>query len=239
MAEFYMGQLLPFAGNFVIRGTAAANGNLLSISQNTALFSLLGTTYGGNGQTTFGLPNLQGRAPIGYGQSPGTSFYDLGQTSGVENTTLTLSNLPAHNHPVNTSGLAVNTSGLTVNTNGLTATPNLTANISTLTATLKAVASAPNTTDPDGDALAQANIFTDSGAAPATALDARSVQLGGSIGIGGTVSVGGTASIGGTATVSGNVTTGPTGSNLPFSVLNPYLAINWLVVIEGLFPSRN
>ena len=75
-------------------------GQLLSVQQYTALFAILGTTYGGNGQTTFGLPDLRGRAPIGFGQGPGLSSYTLGQTTGKETVSLTIDNMPAHNHPI-------------------------------------------------------------------------------------------------------------------------------------------
>jgi microcystin-dependent protein len=79
------------------------NGQILSIAQNTALFSLLGTQYGGNGQTTFALPDLRGRVPIHQGQGPGLSNYTIGQLSGTEATTLTVNNLPTHNHQVQAS----------------------------------------------------------------------------------------------------------------------------------------
>src|SRR5215212_4882735 len=87
-----------FGGNFAPRGWALCNGQILPIAQNTALFSLLGTTYGGNGQTTFALPDLRSRVPIQFGQGPGLSNYDLGQVSGTENTTLTINQMPAHQH---------------------------------------------------------------------------------------------------------------------------------------------
>src|SRR5689334_14491352 len=95
-----------FAGNFAPRGWALCNGQILPIAQNTALFSLLGTTYGGNGQTTFALPDLRGRAPIGTGQGPGLSNVDLGQVGGTENVTLLTSNMPMHNHSLNASSAA-------------------------------------------------------------------------------------------------------------------------------------
>jgi microcystin-dependent protein len=88
-----------FAGNFAPRNWAFCNGQILSIAQNTALFSILGTTYGGNGQTTFALPDLRGRAPMQWGQGPGLSDYVLGQVSGTESVTLTSNNLPSHAHP--------------------------------------------------------------------------------------------------------------------------------------------
>lgn len=89
-----------FAGNFAPRGWAFCNGQLMAISQNAALFSLLGTTYGGDGITTFALPDLRGRAAIGVGQGPGRQQRDLGEAGGAEQVTLTTANLPAHNHTV-------------------------------------------------------------------------------------------------------------------------------------------
>src|SRR5438270_2931198 len=100
MSEPFLGEIRMFAGNFNPRGWALCNGQLLSIAQNTALFSILGTTYGGNGQATFGLPDLRGRVPIHPGQGPGLSVYDLGQTSGSENVTLQSSQMPADQHAV-------------------------------------------------------------------------------------------------------------------------------------------
>lgn len=85
--------------NFAPRGWALCNGQLMAISQNSALFALLGTTFGGDGQSTFGVPNLQGRVPVHQGQSPGTSQYAMGQMSGTESVTLTQGQLPAHTHP--------------------------------------------------------------------------------------------------------------------------------------------
>jgi microcystin-dependent protein len=87
-----------FGCNFAPRNWAFCNGQLMAIAQNTALFSLLGTTYGGNGQTTFALPDLRGRVPIHFGQGPGLSSYALGQTGGVESVTLIQQQIPQHNH---------------------------------------------------------------------------------------------------------------------------------------------
>lgn len=87
-----------FGFNFPPKGWAFCNGQLLPISQNTALFSLLGTNYGGDGKSTFGLPNLQGQAATSQGQSPGTSDYFVGQTNGSQNVTLLQTELPQHNH---------------------------------------------------------------------------------------------------------------------------------------------
>jgi microcystin-dependent protein len=102
----YLGELCLFPYNFAPRGWAFCSGQTLSIAQNQALFSLLGTTYGGNGQTTFALPDLRGRAPISAGQGPGLGSYSLGEVGGVEAVTLGVGQLPAHNHGVNASSSA-------------------------------------------------------------------------------------------------------------------------------------
>ena len=93
-----MGEIIMFAGDAVPNGYARAEGQLLSIQQNQALFSLLGTTYGGNGQTTFLLPDLRGRSPMSFGTGPGLTPRVLGETSGSESVTLTTSEMPAHTH---------------------------------------------------------------------------------------------------------------------------------------------
>lgn len=98
-----LGEIMMFAGNFAPRGWAFCDGQLLPIAQNDALFSLLGTTYGGDGRTTFALPDLRGRAPIHAGNGPGLSNYQLGWRGGAETTTLSISNLPSHNHTLNAS----------------------------------------------------------------------------------------------------------------------------------------
>lgn len=98
--EPFLGQIMMVGFNFAPRGWMLCEGQLLPISQYTALFSLLGTTYGGDGRTTFGLPDLRGRAPIGMGQGPGLSMHPQGAKSGSETTTLLVSNLPSHEHSV-------------------------------------------------------------------------------------------------------------------------------------------
>lgn len=98
MADPFVAEIRIFPFNFAPRGWAKCEGQILPISQNTALFSLLGTTYGGNGKSTFALPNLQGTAPMHHGQGPGLSLYDIGQTGGSETVTLLASEIPAHNH---------------------------------------------------------------------------------------------------------------------------------------------
>jgi microcystin-dependent protein len=167
-----------FAGNFAPRGWALCAGQLLSISQNQALFSLLGTTFGGNGITSFGLPDLQGRTPIHAGQGPGLSPFVLGQLGGAEFTTLLASNLPVHNHTA-TFNFAVSNQ-------------------------------AANSDEPGGSAAAN-------GATPAYLS-------------GGVVS----GQLGGVSASVGN-----TGGSQPISLRQPYLGINFIIALEGIFPSRN
>ncbi|MDB5678682.1 phage tail protein [Sphingomonas bacterium] len=185
MATPFIGEIIGFGGNFAPRSYALCQGQLLSIAQNTALFSILGTTYGGNGQTTFALPDLRGRAPIGQGQGPGLQNYDLGQVGGTENATLLTGNLPSHTH----AG--------TLNANQV-----------------KATAQTPQT----GSMLARAADPSSAGSTPEIYVPT------------------GTA---GAQVALGGLTIGNTGNNLPFPILSPYLTINWLIALEGIFPSRN
>jgi microcystin-dependent protein len=114
MDEDILAEIRLFAGNFAPRNWAFCNGQLLAISQNTALFSLLGTMYGGDGRVTFALPDFRSRIGVGMGQGPGLSYYDQGQTGGSESVILQSNNLPLHNHTI--SG--------TVNMNGTAAAGN-------------------------------------------------------------------------------------------------------------------
>ena len=98
MADPFVAEIRIFGFNFAPKGWAFCNGQLLPLSQNTALFSLLGTTYGGNGKSNFALPDLQGNIPVHPGQGPGLSLYDLGQTGGSETVTLLQSEIPVHTH---------------------------------------------------------------------------------------------------------------------------------------------
>jgi len=98
MSEPFVGEIRMFAGNFAPRGWAFCDGQLLAVSQNDALFSLLGTIYGGDGRTTFGLPDLRGRIPIHAGTGPGLSPRRLGAEGGAEKVTLTVNQLPSHTH---------------------------------------------------------------------------------------------------------------------------------------------
>jgi microcystin-dependent protein len=108
--EPFIGQIQLFAFGWAPRGWALCAGQLLQISTNTALFSLLGTTYGGDGRVTFGLPDLRGRVPLGQGQGPGLGNYDLGQVGGSETVTLSVAQMPTHNHAMAGSGSATSKS---------------------------------------------------------------------------------------------------------------------------------
>lgn len=147
-----MGEVRLFAGNYAPQNWALANGQLLPISQNTALFSILGTTYGGDGRATFALPDLRGRVAVSAGQGSGLSPYVLGEMGGSEANTLTVSQMPMHNHPATTT--------------------------SSTTTTLKASGTTANSADPTDRVLANAGntrvYVADS--APAIAMNAAAAQ---------------------------------------------------------------
>lgn len=195
-----MGEIRMFGGSFAPRGWALCNGQLLSIAQNSALFSLLGTTYGGDGQMTFALPNLQGRVPVHAGQGPGLSPYSPGQTGGTENITITQTQMPIHTHVATFDAAG--------------GTP-LAVGISTADTAAAA-------TTPAGNILAQGKdsrggVVSDY--SPATAAD---------------------GTLGGVAlTGNGAVTVGPAGGSQPTPILQPYLAVNFIIATVGIFPSRN
>jgi microcystin-dependent protein len=194
--EPYLAMIMAFGGNFAIRGWALCWGQIMSIAQNSALFSLLGTTYGGNGQTTFSLPDLRGRAPIGWGAGPGLSSYDIGQSGGSESTTILIPNMPGHNHVI-TSNLTVNPSASTAAATSTTPGPTL------VPAMLPTIGSGPSGNPIKGYAQVDST----------TTLSAD--------------------------IVTGTITCGITGNTQPISIQNPYLAITYLIALEGIFPSRS
>jgi microcystin-dependent protein len=174
----FLGGIFMFAGNFAPRGYALCQGQILAISQNTALFSILGTTYGGNGQTTFALPDLRGRAPVGQGQGPGLSSITLGEVAGTESATMLTTNMPAHNHT-----LACDTNPASVGA-------------------------------PSGNLLADSGTSQSGGVpiysnsnTPNGALNQQSIGI--------------------------------AGGSQPFGIRNPYLGINYIIALQGIFPSRN
>lgn len=197
---------MMFGGTFAPRSWALCDGQILSIAQNTALFSILGTTYGGNGQTTFALPDLRGRAPIHAGSGPGLTPRVLGEMSGAESTTLITNNLAAHTHTAQLPPTSVS------------------APITGLTATLRASSLGVDEVSPAGNSLGSPASEIYHSGAPNDALHPNSIQLGGTL----AVNLPQTA-----------VTVGPTGNNLPFNNMQPYLAVNFIIALEGIFPSRN
>lgn len=189
--EGTIGEIRMFAGTFAPRNWAFCAGQLLSISSNTALFSILGTTYGGNGQTTFALPDLRSRVPVGTGQGPGLTNIVLGQVSGTENVTLLTTQMPAHTH---------------------TATATVAGSVA-----IGCVEDSGNTDNPGGNRFAIApagtQIYTN---APADGAMAPSA-------------------INATA----NVTIGISGNSQPVPIRNPYMGMNYIICLFGIFPSRN
>ena len=195
MSEPYIGQVCMFAGNFAPRGWMFCQGQLLAISSNTALFSILGTTYGGNGQTTFALPDLRGRFPTSPGTGPGLSTINPGQMGGIESETLTIAQMPMHNHTLVGAAASV-------------AIPTSSAVGSSKTPTNNSVLSITN----DTAAGAEVDIYADASGADGTLAPFN-------------------------AAVSGS--TAIAGGSTPVSVRNPYLGINFIIAVEGIFPPRN
>ncbi|MDR6960731.1 microcystin-dependent protein [Pseudomonas brassicacearum] len=191
-----MGTIQPFAFNFAPNGWALCYGQTLGISQYQALFSLLGTYYGGNGTTNFMLPNLQGRLPLGQGNGLNLTPRVIGEVSGTENVTATINNLPAHTHTL---------AGLTASTTLQLANP-ASNPVNTPTATNSFIGTS-------GTGPGSAAIYSDQiGASPVPV-------KGVSTSIDGTIS--------------------PAGNGLPMAIMNPFLAVNFSVALNGLFPSRN
>lgn len=125
MSEPFVGEIRMFAGNFAPRGWAFCDGQLLAVSQNDALFSLLGTIYGGDGRTTFGLPDMRGRIPIHAGHGPGLSNRRLGAKGGEEKVTLTVNQLPSHGHEVSASAASASSGNPSNNVSASTAPTNI------------------------------------------------------------------------------------------------------------------
>lgn len=165
----FIAEIILFAGNFAPRGWAFCNGQILPINQNLALFSLLGTTYGGNGTTTFALPDLRGRVPVHPGQGPGLSNVNLGEVGGSETRTLGVNQLPSHSHA------AAVTQG------------------------------AQTSTRPSGN-------FPSAGGAYASASDGSNFNAG---------------------------FIRSTGGGQPFNIRPPFLGVNYIIALAGIFPSRN
>jgi microcystin-dependent protein len=174
--DAYIGEIRLFAGNFAPRGWAFCEGQMLSIAQNTALFSILGTTYGGDGRTTFTLPDLRGRVPLHPGQGPGLSSYSLGESGGVQSINLQQNQLPL------------------------------------IAPSLKASNELANTDDPTNAILAKPNpnkklMIYRTGSTPNVALNPASA--------------------------------GTIGGGQPIDNRQPYLGLNYIICLQGIYPSRN
>lgn len=183
----FLAQIVLFAGNFAPRGWAFCDGQLLAISQNSALFSLLGTTYGGDGRTSFALPDLRGRAAVHPGRGPGLSPITLGQRGGQENIQLNITQLPNHAHSA-----------------------------ATLQGSIAANEDDSETNDPAGANFGLVdpdNVKMYNTSSNTTTMASNSVSI------------------------SGN--TGSEGGNQPFNSRNPYLGINYIIAMQGTYPSRN
>lgn len=188
MSEPFIGEIRMVGFNFAPRGWALCDGRLLAISQNSALFSLLGTTYGGNGTTTFALPDLRGRSPVGMGTGPGLTPITQGQVSGAEHVSLTTAELPPH-APAVTVNVAIPAVAASTN-----------------------VAAAPSATSVLGPIAA--------GGRPGSlySTDAADVTL---------------------KPFDATVTVAPVGSGSPVPLRNPFMGTNFVIALEGIFPSRN
>ena len=173
-----LGAIFLFAGNFAPRGYQLCQGQLLPISQNAALFSILGTTYGGNGTSTFALPDLRCRAAVGQGQGPGLSTVVLGEMAGVQSVTVLNANMPNHNHLINVSSSAGGQ-------------PNAPGNF------------LAGTVDSTGNPYTTYNTTPDGG----KTLNTGAVSL--------------------------------SGGSQPLEIQNPYLGLNYIIAMVGIFPSRN
>ncbi|MCP5108609.1 MAG: phage tail protein [bacterium] len=167
MSEPFIGQIQTYGFNFAPRGWALCDGQLLPISQNTALFSLLGTIYGGDGRTTFALPDLRGRAPIHFGNGPGLSTRKIGSRGGEQWVTLAVTQMPSHNHDATVGNI----------------------DLGTISAKLRCNTTESNTQAPEGNALANSNRNTYLNAAPDQDMHADSIEVTQSGTAGGTVTV--------------------------------------------------
>ncbi|MEM9919159.1 MAG: tail fiber protein [Bacteroidota bacterium] len=186
----FIGEMRMFGGNFAPRNWALCNGQLLSIAQNTALFSIIGTIYGGDGRTTFALPDMRGRVPLSAGTGPGLPTYRQGQRSGQEEVTINLLTMPNHTHGIN----VITPPSVTVGTNGDNATENA----------------------GGGNQL---------GASSALAYNGTAADPG--------------EELGGTFISAPTYTSGLTGANQGHNNIQPYLVLNYVICLQGIFPSRN
>lgn len=211
MSDPFIGQIMHTGFSFAPAGWASCNGQIVAISQNSALFALLGTTFGGNGVSTFALPNAAGRSFLGLGLSTASGqTYNPGEVGGAENQTLTTANMPQHNHTATFVGAA----GQTTATGSLQAFTGQTTQVST---------------PADGSFLSNC---ANAGPSP--------VKIYVPTGTAGTpVNLGGVNINGGSFTPQGSVQVAPAGNSIPFSVMSPFLAMQTNIALRGIYPARN
>ncbi|WP_049722237.1 phage tail protein [Gilvimarinus polysaccharolyticus] len=193
MIEVYIGEIRMVGFDFVPRGWARCDGSLIAISSNTALFSLLGTRYGGDGVNSFGLPDYRSRSPVGIGHGPGLSVITQGEKSGLEYVNMTTSNLPAHTHTASQLKAAVAIPGVTSSTS-VSGTPSVNSILGPVTASDRA----------------GAIYSTDTSDVTLRPFDAH---------------------------VTGQ--TDMSGGGQPLPIRNPFLGTNFIIALEGIFPSRS
>jgi microcystin-dependent protein len=208
MSDAYTGEIRMAGFNFAPANWALCQGQVLAISSNAALFSLLGTQFGGNGTTTFQLPDLRGRMPVGQGQGPGLPNYIVGQAGGTNSVGLTINNLPAHNHQATFTGTGGSTATVTVNVQGSS--------------------SKGGTSSPSGNYLAGASQGQNTDNFVANPGSGTLGNLGGVSG--GSVTI---------PAATGTVTVGNAGGNIPISIEPPYLCLNFIICLYGIYPSRS
>jgi microcystin-dependent protein len=209
----FIGEIKSVGFSFAPTGYGLCQGQLMPIQQNQALFALLGITFGGNGTSTFGLPNLSGRVPVGQGQLPGGDVYERGETGGVEHASLTNAQLPVHTHTAITS-----------------VTPNI-ANL-TATTTIHAVTSpAATSAVPTGNFL---TVGVTGGTTP------TAIKPYGASGTDTTMASGmAVTSLSGSVTATAQTAINTAGGSLPVSLLQPYLVVTYIIAFVGIFPTRN
>jgi microcystin-dependent protein len=245
--EPFIGQIILFGGNFAPKGWAHCNGQLLSISHHQALFSLLGTTYGGNGTTNFALPDLRGRAPIGMGHGPGLSPVQQGHHGGQEKVQLSVSNLPAHNHNINFANSSsakadINTTAkATINASATGTLPPVPVT-GQVTMPVSTNGRNNSTTDPSKGVLAptaNGNVYAASSNAnygeKGVLVDAVATIPSLNLPVSGSADV----SILTKAPIVGTAVTDISGGNVPVNNMQPYLGMNYCIALEGIYPSRD
>jgi microcystin-dependent protein len=200
--EPFIGQIIMFAGNFAPRDWAFCQGQTLAISEYTALFSIIGTTYGGNGRTTFDLPDLRGRAPIGQGQGNGLTSRIMGEQIGIEDITLSTAQMPIHSHAAKT----------TISGSSVTAKLKASSEVGTTNVPLNNYLAKPSNIG-----LQSINMY-DSSADIEMASDAIEIDL---------------------SAVTANTTTDDTGGNSAHNNIQPSLVMNYIICVNGVYPSRS